>query len=187
MWRRRTRSTVLKRIYKNKRRNCPWRKRKKLKLIFYCKQRKNHRKNVVCLHFNFCFAELCLKPEVHRPDPPIRQRLHRLLAEVTEVQPNNKVSISPKFYEQLFWSEVFCTAFIFLQFGFVIFWQKNIGVKTTHKMLVKLTKGVNFTNMLCSAFTSTEPKSAKKTDSLAAFFCAFGIFEHKSRCKMLAK
>ena len=35
--------------------------------------------------------------------------------------------------------KVFCAAFMCLQFGFVIFWQKEIGAKTAHKMLVKLT------------------------------------------------
>jgi hypothetical protein len=29
-----------------------------------------------------------------------------------------------------------------LQFGFVIFWQKDFGPKAAHKMLVKLTPGV---------------------------------------------
>jgi len=29
-----------------------------------------------------------------------------------------------------------------LQFGFVIFWQKDFGAKATHKMLVKLTPGL---------------------------------------------
>jgi hypothetical protein len=28
-----------------------------------------------------------------------------------------------------------------LQFGFVIFWQKDFGTKAAHKMLVKLTPG----------------------------------------------
>jgi hypothetical protein len=30
-----------------------------------------------------------------------------------------------------------------LQFGFVIFWQKDFGAKAAHKMLVKLTPGGN--------------------------------------------
>jgi hypothetical protein len=30
---------------------------------------------------------------------------------------------------------------MFLQFGFVIFWQKDFGTKAAHKMLVKLTPG----------------------------------------------
>jgi hypothetical protein len=51
------------------------------------------------------------------------------------------VSISPIFYEQLFHMKVFCTAFMCLQFGFVIFWQKDFGPKAGHKMLVKLTPG----------------------------------------------
>ncbi len=32
-------------------------------------------------------------------------------------------------------------AFLYLLFGFVIFWQKNIGVKAARKMLVKLAQG----------------------------------------------
>ncbi len=35
--------------------------------------------------------------------------------------------------------KLFCAAFICLQFGFVIFWQKDFGTKAAHKMLVKLT------------------------------------------------
>jgi hypothetical protein len=49
------------------------------------------------------------------------------------------VSISPIFYEQLFGMKVFCAAFMCLQFGFGIFWQKDYGTKAAHKMLVKLT------------------------------------------------
>ncbi len=51
----------------------------------------------------------------------------------------NLVSISPIFYEQLFHINVFCAAFVCLQFGFVIFWQKDLGAKAAHQMLVKLT------------------------------------------------
>jgi hypothetical protein len=32
-----------------------------------------------------------------------------------------------------------------LQFGFVIFWQKDFGAKAAHKMLVKLTPKQHFT------------------------------------------
>jgi hypothetical protein len=39
------------------------------------------------------------------------------------------------------------------QFGFVIFWQKDLGAKAAHKMLVKLTTDVNFTNILQAAFS----------------------------------
>jgi hypothetical protein len=35
-----------------------------------------------------------------------------------------------------FWEALMC-----LQFGFVIFWQKDFGAKAAHKMLVKLTPG----------------------------------------------
>jgi hypothetical protein len=58
------------------------------------------------------------------------------------------VSISPIFYKQLFHTKDFC-AFMCLQFGFVIFWQKDFGAKAAHKMLVKLTQGrVNIINPL---------------------------------------
>ena len=38
-------------------------------------------------------------------------------------------------------TKVLCTAFKCLQFGFVVFWQKDFGAKAAHKMLVKLTPG----------------------------------------------
>jgi hypothetical protein len=40
--------------------------------------------------------------------------------------------------------KVFCAAFMCLQFGYVIFWQKDFGAKAAHKMLVKLTPDVYF-------------------------------------------
>jgi len=49
----------------------------------------------------------------------------------------DQVSISPIFYEQLFHTKVFCAALMCLQFGFVIFWQKDFGARAAHKMLVK--------------------------------------------------
>jgi hypothetical protein len=51
------------------------------------------------------------------------------------------MSISPIYYEQLFHMKVFCAAFMCLQFGFVIFWQKDFGPKAANKMLVKLMPG----------------------------------------------
>jgi hypothetical protein len=51
----------------------------------------------------------------------------------------HQVSISPIFYKQIFHMKVFCAAFMCLQFGFVIFWQKDFGAKAAHKILVKLT------------------------------------------------
>jgi hypothetical protein len=52
------------------------------------------------------------------------------------------LSISPIFYEQLFHTKFPCAPFMCLQFGFVIFWQKDFGAKAAHKMLVKLTPGL---------------------------------------------
>jgi hypothetical protein len=53
-----------------------------------------------------------------------------------------QLSISPIFYEQLFHTEVFCKAFMCLQFGFVFSWQNDFFAKAAHKMLVKLTPGI---------------------------------------------
>jgi len=47
---------------------------------------------------------------------------------------------------------VFFAAFLFLQFDFVIFWQKNIGAKTAGKMLMEFTFAVNFINILHAPF-----------------------------------
>jgi hypothetical protein len=37
--------------------------------------------------------------------------------------------------------ESFCAAFMCLQFGLIIFWQKDFGAKAAHIMLMKLTPG----------------------------------------------
>ena len=42
---------------------------------------------------------------------------------------SHQVLISPTFYNQLFCMKVFCAAFMCWQFGFVIFWRKEIGTK----------------------------------------------------------
>jgi len=44
--------------------------------------------------------------------------------------------------------KVFCAAFLCLQLGFVIFWQKDFGAKAAHKMLVKMTPGQSHKNLL---------------------------------------
>jgi hypothetical protein len=41
-----------------------------------------------------------------------------------------------------FVQKFFCAALMCLQFGFVIFWQKDFGAKAAHKMLVKLAPGL---------------------------------------------
>ncbi len=50
-----------------------------------------------------------------------------------------QLSISSTFYVRHFHAKVFCTAFQCIQFGFVIFWHKNISTKATRKMLMNLT------------------------------------------------
>jgi len=85
-----------------------------------------------------------------------------------------KVSISPTFYERLFHTKGFCEAFLKFQFGFVIFWLKVIGTKAACEMLVKLTSGVNFINVLWAAFTCSDPKSTKRQSSCQSFFALSG-------------
>ncbi len=64
-------------------------------------------------------------------------------------------------------------------FGLVIFWRR--------KTLMKLTAGVNFTNIVWAAFTHEDHKSAKKTLMTWLFFCNLGSLLNKAACKMLAK
>jgi len=53
---------------------------------------------------------------------------------------------------------------------------------------MKLTPGVNFTNILCAAFTREDPKSTKKTAGLTVFFSLlFGFGYLKALHKMLVK
>jgi len=47
-------------------------------------------------------------------------------------------------------------SFSLIPFGFAIFWCQNIGKKSAHKMLMKLTPGVNFTNVLRAAFAPVD-------------------------------
>jgi len=58
---------------------------------------------------------------------------------------SDQVSISPTFYEQLFCTKLFCSAFLYVQVGFVIFWPKNNGAKAAYKMLVKMISSVTYT------------------------------------------
>jgi len=54
----------------------------------------------------------------------------------------------PKILLNLFCKKGFCAAFLYSQFSFATFWQNNIDAKAPHTMLVKLTTGVNFSNIL---------------------------------------
>jgi len=45
---------------------------------------------------------------------------------------------------------------------------------------VGLAPGVNFINILRTAFTLVDPESIKRYWWLNCIFCAFGIYEHKS-------
>jgi len=77
------------------------------------------------------------------------------------------VSFSPTFYivQKAFWF-LFSVVFVFLANEY---WQEHVC-----KILVKLTTGIDFINILCAAFTLVDSKSAKNTDGLTAFFELLG-------------
>jgi len=52
-------------------------------------------------------------------------------------------------------------------------------------MLMKLTPGLYFTNILWAAFMCVDPKSAIKTDGLTVFFAFWGSECIKATCKIL--
>jgi len=71
-------------------------------------------------------------------------------------------------------STILCVRFSYesvsSNFSLVTFWQKSTFVqKRVHKMLMKLTQGVNFINILCEAFTHTDTKRTKQTDNWIEF------------------
>ncbi len=69
------------------------------------------------------------------------------MRQIPEVRMNNNLrSISPTFYARLFRMKVSRAALLYLHFRLVPFWHKNIGVQADHKMLVKLSHGINYTN-----------------------------------------
>jgi hypothetical protein len=51
------------------------------------------------------------------------------------------VSMSPTFQVSLFGAKNSRDDFLYLHFRFELFWQKNIGRKFAHKMLLKFTTG----------------------------------------------
>jgi len=60
-------------------------------------------------------------------------------------------------------------------------------VKAAHKMLVKLTPGVDLTNILLAAFTCKDPKSAKRKSSHQCLLAILGSLHEKVARKMLVK
>jgi len=92
-----------------------------------------------------------------------------------EISHAPQVSISPAIDKQLLIQKCFEQLFsTYSWFSFEFFWQNNVGAKTAHKMWVKSTTGVDFTNILQAAFVSTDFKAQRP------YFCAFGICTRKS-------
>jgi len=71
---------------------------------------------------------------------------------------------------------------------FEIFWSQNIGEEAAHKMLMKLTTGVDFINVLLTAFTLKDHKSAKRSPvKLSVFLALLGSAHVKATRNMLMK
>jgi hypothetical protein len=70
---------------------------------------------------------------------------------------------------------VLCTNFSYdgIFSSYVWLGAKNSYKKHAHKMLMKLTPDVNFTNILGKAFTCADPRSANKTVKLSVFIGVF--------------
>jgi hypothetical protein len=90
----------------------------------------------VCVHicvYRYELSECCecaLQDTLHQYQHNCRQyRINQLPFSATRWQ-----------FHQYF-IKVFCAAFMCLQFGLVIFWQKDFGAKAAHKILVKLPPG----------------------------------------------
>jgi hypothetical protein len=54
------------------------------------------------------------------------------------------------------------------------------SVKAVRRTLMKLTPGVNFTNIFSKAFTREDPQSIKNLVNLSVFVCTFRIYSRKS-------
>jgi butyrate response factor 1 len=70
---------------------------------------------------------------------PYGSRCNFIHDELVAPNANDQVSISSTFYECLFVPKYFSS--FSLLFGFVIFWQKNVGGKASHKISMKSTTG----------------------------------------------
>ncbi len=62
-----------------------------------------------------------------------------------------------------------------------------MSVKVVCRTLMKLTPGLNFINVLCTASTPADPKSVKDTNDLTVFFTLSGSTSTKAVRRMLMK
>ncbi len=104
-------------------------------------------------------------------------------------KPENWYQFNPNFTSAFFIWECFGQLFSNYSLALIIiFLQKNIGTIAGHEMLMKLTAGVNFINVLWAAFTCADPESAKRAVKLSTSFLALlRSARTKAACKMLMK
>jgi len=76
-----------------------------------------------------------------------------------------RVSISSTFYGRIFWTNVVSAVFS----SYILALSKNMYKKRAHIMLMKLTTGVDFTNILRKAFTQVNPRRTKNTVKPSVF------------------
>ncbi len=83
---------------------------------------------------------------------------------------SEQVSISSTFYVPIICTNIVSAAFS----SYILALVKNLYKKWARIMLMKLTPGLNFINVLLTAFTLADPKSVKKIDNLTVFFTLLG-------------
>ena len=86
------------------------------------------------------------------------------------------MSISPTFYEQLFRTNYFRAAFLYLHCRFKLFRRKEIGAKAAPKMLVKLTPRFPILSIVISkCFFCVFPSGkVERIESRVRLDCSFG-------------
>jgi len=94
-------------------------------------------------------------------------------------------SISTTFYEQIFADYLLPTKLQTQTVSADKFRKTLLYKNDARKMLVKLTPGVNFINILLKAFKHVDPKSAANTVKPSVFFALSGSERIKALGKML--
>ena len=88
-------------------------------------------------------------------EPLLGTKTQRSLSFILTSIIDSLVSISPIIDKQFLCTKVFCAAFLYLQFVFIIIWQKEIFEQAAHTMMVKLTRVSNVVNHVANCIEST--------------------------------
>jgi len=119
---------------------------------FKAKMRSERRKNLE----QFFWSELLTIPVHGIFWPHTKKPLRRYLLLLPLFKTHHSLFLFKESISQIFYTsfvrKCFSKLFSSYSLALYLFWQNNMGAKAARKMLVKLTKGVNFTNILWAAF-----------------------------------